>query len=172
MVASARFRSLWGEDEMVPYPREPWTEAGMPASALPEGDEVPLDVAVVYTAYLTGNIELYDPVRLTTESNALDIPLIVIGAVPENRDLLYMLDPKSGEIILFDLTDQDVQGVNSNYRCFIEFLYRFAIFVEEDQGKVGRAERAGELMASLRGIDPNAFGEDAWWPMVFDQLMS
>ncbi|MDN3241290.1 SUKH-4 family immunity protein [Glycomyces tritici] len=172
MAASARFRALWSEDEMVPYPRGPWVEAGMPAPALPEGDEVPLDVAVVYTAYLTGDLKLYDPIRLTTATGSLDIPLIVIGAVPEDHDLLYMLDPGTGDVVLFDLTGQEVQGVNSNYRCFVEFLYRFAQFVEADEGKPDRADKASALRESLAAIDQNAFQEGAWWPMVFDQLMS
>lgn len=172
MAADPRFRSLWSEDEMVPYPRDRWMAQGFPASALPPGDEVPTDVAVVYTADMTGDVKLFDTIQLSTENGKLDIRLIVLGTVAEDQSLLYVLDPKSGDILQFDTADNDFQGVNSNYRTFVEFLYHFAIFIEEDQGKEGRAERAGELMASLRGIDPNAFDEDAWWPMVFRQLMS
>jgi hypothetical protein len=157
---------------MVPYPREEWIEDGHPAAALPDGDEIPIDVEVVYTAYLTGRIELYDRIRLTTEDGKLDIPLIVVGAVQDDSNLLYVLDPKTGEVLQFDLKQQEVQGVNTNFRCFVEFLYHFAQFVEADEGKRGRAARAASLRETLRRIDPNAFQDGGWWPMVFDQLMS
>ncbi|WP_030160398.1 SUKH-4 family immunity protein [Glycomyces sp. NRRL B-16210] len=157
---------------MVPYPRDRWLADGITAPSLPPGDEVPLDVAIVYTGYLTGEIKLFDTIQLTTENGKLDVRLVVVGAVAENKDLLYVLDPASGEILQFDLVDNDIQGVNSDYRSFVEFLYRFAVFVEQDEGKQGRAERAEALKATLRGIDPNAFDDEAWWPMVFAQLAS
>ncbi|GAB3220186.1 hypothetical protein GCM10027447_04280 [Glycomyces halotolerans] len=172
MAASPKYRSLWGEDRMVPYPKEAWLELGFPADALPDGDEVPMEVEVVYTTFLEGDLEAYDPIQLTTDDGKLDILLIVVGAVQDNPNLLYALDPKTGEIVQFDLVEHDIQGVNSNFRCFVEFLYHFALFVEGDEGKAGRAERAAELRATLQRIDPNAFQDDAWWPLVFDQLMS
>jgi hypothetical protein len=172
MAADPRFHTLWGEDELVPYPKDAWMEGGFPASILSNGDEIPIEVEVVYTAELSGNIELYDVIQVTTPDGSLDIPLIVVGAVADNRNLLYVLDPKTGEVLQLDLVEKDVQGVNSDFRAFVEFLYRFAIFVEADQGKQGRAERAGELQDTLRLIDPNAFAADAWWTLVFRQLMS
>jgi hypothetical protein len=170
MMSDPRFSGLWGEDEMVPYPRQAWLDGGMPAQMLPASDEIPLDVAVVYTAYLDGDIELYDTIQLTTEDGSLDIALIVVGAVADNPNLLYVLDPKTGEILQFDLEAQDIQGVNSDFRCFVEFLYEFALFVDADEGKTGRAERAVALGNTLRRIDPNAFNDDAWWPMVLKQI--
>jgi hypothetical protein len=172
MTADSRFRSLWSEDELVPFPKDEWIEGGFPASILPAGDEIPTDVEVVFTTHLTGEIGLYDVIQLTTEDGSLDIPLIVVGAVQDNTDLLYVIDPKTAEVLQLDLSEKDVQGVNSNFRAFVEFLYQFALFVEEDQGKAGRAERAGALQDRLKTIDPNAFQDGAWWPLVFQQLMS
>lgn len=137
---------------------------------LPAGDEIPLDVAVVYTAYLEGEFRLFDTIQLSTEDGSLDIRLIVVGAVADNTDLLYVLDPKTGEILQFDLEEQDIQAVNSNFRTFVEFLYQFALFVEADEGKAGRAERAESLRTVLESIDPPAFAPDAWWPLVINQL--
>jgi len=170
MTVDPRFHVLWSEDELVPYPREAWLEGGLPAEMLPEGDEIPLDVPVVYTAFLEGDIELYDTVQLATEDGSLDIRLIVVGAVADNTNLLYVLDPRTGEILQLDLDEQDVQPVNSNFRTFVEFLYRFALFAEADEGKAGRAERAAALRAELERIDPPAFGPDGWWPLVISQL--
>lgn len=170
MAADPRFRSLWSEDELIPYPREAWLEGGFSPDMLPTGDEIPLDVAVVYTAYLEGEFELFDTIQLTTEDGSLDIRLIVVGAVADNTNLLYVLDPKTGEILQFDLVAQDVQAVNSNFRTFVEFLYQFALFVEADEGKAGRAERAEVLRATLERIDPPAFRPGSWWPLVISQL--
>ncbi|MEH0938617.1 SUKH-4 family immunity protein [Micromonospora psammae] len=170
MAADPRFTALWSEDELIPYPREAWLEGGFSPDLLPAGDEIPLDVAVVYTAFLEGDIELYDTIALTTEDGALDVRLIVVGAVADNPDLLYVLDPRTGEILQYDLDQQDVQGVNSDFRTFVEFLYHFALFVEADEGKEGRAERAEELRTVLESIDPAAFAPDAWWPLVISQL--
>ncbi|MCM0675852.1 SUKH-4 family immunity protein [Micromonospora phytophila] len=170
MAADPRFRSLWSADELIPYPREAWLEGGFGPDLLPAGDEIPLDVPVVYTAYFEGDIELFDTIQLSTEDGSLDIRLVVVGAVADNPDLLYVLDPRTGEILQFDLRQQDVQGVNSNFRTFVEFLYQFALFVEADEGKAGRAERAETLRTVLESIDPAAFAPDAWWPLVISQL--
>jgi hypothetical protein len=170
MVADARFRALWAEDELVPYPRDAWLEGGFSPEMLPAGDEIPLDVAVVYTANLSGDINLFDAIQLTTEDGGLDVRLIVVGAVADNTNLLYMLDPATGEVLQFDLEVQDIQGVNTNFRLFVEFLYQFALFVEADEGKAGRAARAEALGETLRQLDPNAFNRDGWWPLVLKQL--
>ena len=170
MAVDPRFTVLWNEDELIPYPREAWLEGGFSPDMLPAGDEIPLDVAVVFTAFLEGDIELYDTIQLSTEDGSLDLRLIVVGAVADNPALLYVLDPKTGEILQFDLEQQDVQAVNSNFRTFVEFLYQFALFVEADEGKPGRAERAEHLRMVLKSIDPTAFAPDAWWPLVINQL--
>lgn len=170
MSADPRFLSLWDEEELAPYPREAWLEGGFTPDMLPVGDEIPLAVEVVYTGYLTGSPQMFDVIQVMTEDGSLDIHLIVVGAVADNPNLLYVLDPASGEILQFDLEAQDVQGVNSNYRAFVEFLYQFALFVEEDEGKTGRAARAEALRERLQRIDPAAFAADAWWPLVLGQL--
>ncbi|TDB75924.1 SUKH-4 family immunity protein [Micromonospora sp. KC723] len=170
MSADPRFRALWSSDELIPYPREAWLEGGFSPDMLPVGDEIPLDVAVVFTAFLEGDIELYDTIQLTTEDGSLDIRLIVVGAVADNTDLLYVLDPRTGEILQLDLARQDVQPVNSTFRTFVEFLYQFALFVEADEGKPGRAGRAEQLRTVLESIDRAAFTPDGWWPLVISQL--
>jgi hypothetical protein len=157
---------------MVPYPKDALLEMGLPEPFLPHGDEVPLDVEVVYTAYLPGKISLYDTIALSSEDGSDSAKVIAIGAVADNPNLLYVLSPETGEILQLDLDEQNMQNVNSNYRCFVEFLYHFAKFVQADEGQPGRAARAEELRRTLYGIDSVAFAEDAWWVMVFERLMS
>ncbi|MFC4068825.1 SUKH-4 family immunity protein [Actinoplanes subglobosus] len=169
MAVDPRFPAVWGPDELFAYPRDKWIADGVPAAALPDGDEIPLEVTVVYTAFLDGEIGMFDILHLTGEDSDLDIKLTVVGAVAENHNLLYVLDQRTGEVLQFDLEEQDIQAVNSSFRQFVEFLWKFALFVEADEGKQGRRERALRLSGELRAIDPQAFEADAWWPLVIDQ---
>lgn len=170
MTAPERYRAVWGEDGMVPFPGGFWAEKGVPAEALPEGDAIPASVAAVYTTRLEGDIELYETIRLTAEDADLDISFLVVGALQDEADLLYVMEPQTGGLLQFDLAAHDIRGVNSTFRLFVESLYRFARFVEADEGEAGRPERAAELRQSLETLDPGAFQEGAWWPLVFARL--
>jgi len=170
MTADPRFLALWRIDQMVPFPRESWLAGGIPERDLPYGDEIPQDVPIVYTAQIEAGFDLYDIIQLTTEDGSLDIKLIVLGAVASNPNLLYVMDPRTGEIVQYDLEVSDVQGVNSNFRTFVEFLYHMGRFVQDDEGKEGRAERAAELATIFQAIDPEAMKPECWWPLVIEQL--
>lgn len=170
MTAPARYRALWGED-MVPFAGGFWAEKGLPAEALPEGDEIPPSVAAVYTTGLEGDIELYETIQLTAEDADLDISFVVVGALQGEADLLYVMEPETGGVLQLDLEHHDIRGVNSTFRLFVEFLYRFAVFVDEAaDDEADRSERAVELRDALERLDPGAFQEGAWWPMLFGQL--
>ncbi|WP_026923408.1 SUKH-4 family immunity protein [Glycomyces arizonensis] len=170
MTAPARYRAVWGEDETLSYPKEFWIEKGLPAGALPEGDEIPSAVGPVYTARVEGDVELYETIRLAAEDADLDISFMVVGALEDDMNLLYVMEPETGGILQLDLERHDVRGVNSTFGLFVESLYHFARFIDADEGAGGRIERAVELRRTLKRLDPNAFQEDAWWPLVFAQL--
>lgn len=170
MTAPDRYRAVWDEDDMVPLPGSVWIERGLPAEALPEGGAIPSAVEAVYTTGIESDIELYEPIRLTAEDADLDIDFVVVGALPGEANLLYVMEPQSGGVFQLDLERHDVRGVNSTFRRFVECLYRFARFVEADDGAAGRGERAAELRRDIEAIDPWAFGSDAWWPLVFEQF--
>ena len=170
MTADPRFLALWTIDELVPFPRDSWLEDGIPEEDLPYGDEIPQDVAVVYTAQIEADFELYDAIRLTTEDGSLDVKLIILGAVATNPNLLYVMDSRTGEILQFDLEVQDIQGVNSTFRTFVEFLYNMGRFVADDDGKQGRAARAAELAQLFETLDPKAMKPECWWPLVISQM--
>ena len=69
-----------------------------------------------------------------------------------------------------DLEVTDIQGVNSNFRTFAEFLYHFGRFVGDDDGKEHRAARAAELAQTFHALDPAAMKPECWWPLVLEQL--
>ncbi|GIM97149.1 SUKH-4 family immunity protein [Paractinoplanes toevensis] len=172
MTVDPRFLSLWTVNQLVPFPRESWLEGGIPETDLPYGDEIPQDVTIVYTAQIEaeGSFDLYDVIQLATEDGNLDIKLIVLGAVATNPNLLYVMDPRTGEILQYDLERQDIQGVNTTFRTFVEFLYQFGRFVTDDEGKQGRAARAAELAQLFDTLDPQAMKPECWWPLVIAQL--
>jgi hypothetical protein len=170
MTADPRFLALWRIDQMVPFPRESWLEGGIPEQDLPYGDEIPQDVSIVYTAQIEAGFDLYDIIQLTTDDDSLDIKLIVLGAVAANPNLLYVMDPRTGEILQLDLEERDIQGVNTNFRTFVEFLYHLGRFVQDDEGKQDRAARAAELTQIFHAIDPKAMKPECWWPLVLEQL--
>jgi hypothetical protein len=170
MTTDPRFLSLWTINQLVPFPRESWLEGGIPEQDLPYGDEIPQDVPIVYTAQIEAGFDIYDVIQLATEDGGLDIKLIVLGAVATNPNLLYVMDPRTGEILQYDLEAQDIQGVNSTFRTFVEFLYQMGCFVADDEGKQGRAGRAAELAQRLETLDPQAMKPECWWPLVISQL--
>ncbi len=155
---------------MLHFPGGFWIEKGVPADALPEGDEIPSAVAAVYTTRVEGDVELYETIRLTAEDAELDISFVVVGALQDEPNLLYVMEPNTGGIMQLDLERHDVRGVNSTFRLFVEFLHRFALFVDDAADAADRPRRAAELRGTLERLDPGAFQEDAWWPLVFEQL--
>jgi hypothetical protein len=170
MTADPRLLNLWTVNQLVPFPRESWLEGGIPEEDLPLGDEIPQDVPIVYTAQIEAGFELYDVIQLATEDGSVDFKLIVLGAVASNPSLLYVMDPRTGEILQLDLERQDIQGVNSTFRTFVEFLYQMGRFIADDEGKAGRAARAAELAQVFETIDPEAMKPGYWWPLVIAQL--
>lgn len=170
MTADPRFLALWRIDQMVPFPRESWLEGGIPEEDLPHGDEIPQDVSIVYTAQIEAGFDLYDVIQLTTGDGSLDIKLIILGAVATNPNLLYVMDPSTGEILQLDLEERDIQAVNSTFRTFVEFLYHLGRFLQDDDGKQDRAARATDLAHIFQAIDPAAMKPECWWPLVLEQL--
>lgn len=170
MTADPRFLTVWTINQLVPFPRDAWIEAGIEEHNLPYGDEMPQDVTIVYTAQIEADFELYDVIQLTTENDDFDFRLIVVGAVDTNPNLLYVLDPRTAEVLQLDLEAGDVQGVNSSFRTFVEFLYQMGRFVADDEGSEGRAARAAELAHVFQTLDPAAMKPECWWPMVIAQL--
>ena len=168
------WRAWDGEENTVPLPLEHWRERfSAPDSAYPHADFIPIDLTAVFTSYLDGEIDLYDPVNLESDDGSHVIATVAIGAAPEDEDLLFLFDTDSGEVLLLDMANPIPELVNSSLRDFSRFLYEFALFLDADQGVDGRAARAGELQQRLQNQDPAAFAEsDSWWSMAFSELVT
>ncbi|MFD4433515.1 SUKH-4 family immunity protein, partial [Nocardia sp. NPDC058497] len=75
-----------------------------------------------------------------------------------------------GRVVLLGL-EGTLELVNSSLAAFVEFLYRFALFIDADRGLSVRVERARELRQDLTTQDPRAFVDpDSWWNVVVGSL--
>ncbi|WP_194202071.1 SUKH-4 family immunity protein [Glycomyces albidus] len=160
----------WEPDNVIRFPRDQWMrEFAAPAGAYPEVDFLPIEMSVVYTAYLTGRFELYSTLNLGGEDG---LRLKVIGAVPADRDnMLFCLDTATGRVLLLGVAQGTLELVNSTFKALTEFLYHFARFVDADSGTAGRPLRAKALRSSLNAIDPAALADrGSWWSITLMQL--
>ncbi|MDA1363111.1 SUKH-4 family immunity protein [Glycomyces luteolus] len=152
------------------FPREAWIAAGINPASLPDDTDVPDRVPGLFTTQIPGNVNVFDTIALSAEGTELDLRLIVVGTFEQAPNLLYVLDPYTGQVLQFDPSSVQVRGVNSTYRWFIEFLKRvshaMASAGTEDPGTV----LTTGLKFTLRAVDDTAFEAGAWWPMVFKQL--
>ena len=172
MPDRAEYLAAWdGEENTVPYPRAVWMETfRLPAEVYPEIDFLPIDMSVVYTAYLSGQVELYD--QVTVQLNE-DTPgtFMIVGAVPDDSDMWFVFDTDTGAIMLIDTDEGALEMVNSTFAHFVDFLYHFGLFIDADEGIEGRAPRAARLRETLMDIDPAAFADpESWWSAAFAQL--
>jgi hypothetical protein len=169
----AAFLQAWEPDNTVPYPRAAWmAEYAAPAASYPEVDFLPIDMSVVYTAYLEdARFDLYSRIDLDMGRDG-KLALAVVGAVPADKDeMLFCLDTGSGRILLLGVGDGTLELVNSTFKALTEFLYHFARFIDADTGGAGRALRAKDLRAKLKSIDPEALADrESWWSIALMQL--
>ncbi|GAA1694645.1 hypothetical protein GCM10009830_48080 [Glycomyces endophyticus] len=162
----------WGADNVIRFPRSRWMrEFPAPARTYPEVDLLPVDMSAVFTSYLTGRYELFARVDLE-RGPAGALQVVVVGAVPADPEAtLFCFDTASGRVLMFGAKDGTLELVNASFRTLSEFLFHFALFVNEDTGRAGRARRAAVLRSTLMKIDPAAFADrESWWSMTFMQL--
>jgi hypothetical protein len=169
------YLKTWEPDNTVPYPRDVWVaEFPAPEAAYPAVDFLPIDLSVVYTAYLEGaRFDLYTRIDLDMGREGT-LALVVIGAVPAERDdMLFCLDTGTGQVLLLGPDDGTLELVNTTFKAFAAFLYEFSLFIDADTGAPGRAARAKTLRATLNGIDRKALKDrESWWSVALMQLES
>ncbi|MCC3763966.1 SUKH-4 family immunity protein [Glycomyces sp. TRM65418] len=153
------------------FPREKLIEGGVAPESLPEDLEgLPESIPRIYTSRLPEGLAPFNMIRLTAEGTDLDVRLIVVGAVEGSPGLLYAIDPNTGEVLQFDTDSNEVRGVNSSYRWFVEFLRRIGFALEmSETDDIGSIMNRG-MRFTLRALDERAFDEAEWWPLVFERL--
>jgi hypothetical protein len=170
---SDAYLRAWEPDNVIRYPRARWIrEFDAPAGTFPEVDFLPIDMSVVYTAYLEdARFDLYTKINLEMGDEGT-LALVVVGAVPSDKDdMLFCLDTASGQILLLGVSDGTLELVNSTFKALADFLYQFALFIDADTGGAGRGRRASALRAKLKGIDPKALADrESWWSIALMQL--
>ncbi|MCC3764180.1 SUKH-4 family immunity protein [Glycomyces sp. TRM65418] len=173
MPNAAAYLTTWGHDNTVPFPRELWLEVlPAPAAAYPSIDFLPLDLSEVFTAYLDGEVQLYDQVDVRI-AEGKPYRLMLIGTVPADGDMWFVFNADSGQVMMLDIESPSLEPVNSSLAAFTDFLYHFSLFVDADTGSEGRAQRAAELKRRLEDVDPSAFADpESWWNAVIAQLSS
>lgn len=172
MPTRDQYLELWGEDNTVTPPLAEWKSSfAAPAGTWPEVDLLPIDMSVAFTAYLDGEYELFDQFEVRYEDEGDSQSFIIIGKQPGTATTFFALDPDTGAVHLMDPSDMTLEQVNSTFAAFVQFLYRFAQFVEADEGEETRPARAEVLEKELQGVDPSAFGDrEAYWPMIMQLL--
>ncbi|MFG3342464.1 SUKH-4 family immunity protein [Glycomyces sp. NPDC048151] len=173
MTDADAYRKAWEPDNTIPYPRAEWlAHYTAPAATFPAIDFLPIDMSVVYTAYLEdAQFDLYSRIDLDMGRDG-KLRLAVVGAVPEDKDdMLFCLDLDSGQVLLLGVGDGTLELVNSTFKALAEFLYEFALFIDADTGGAGRAQRAKALRAKLNAIDAGALADrESWWSVALMQL--
>jgi hypothetical protein len=170
-ITAADLVDLWGED-ILHIPLDTLGESPrMNFEDLPPDGILPIEVPILFTT-LTGrdDIELFTSLTIESAEGAAET-VIVIGAAPEDHELLFVLNPASSEILLLDVSQSTVETVNSTLSLFVKFLYYLGRLIANDPGGRERAERAARIRSELEQEDPIAFAyPDTWWSIAFAEL--
>jgi hypothetical protein len=162
---------LWGVDALIHFPADRFeSEIGFHPDLFPPAGAMPADVPILFTAYISGPIKLFDLIEFQVGDEE-PLRLAVIGGAPDNPNLLFGLDLATGVVALLDPETPAVELVSSSYALFVEFLVRLGRFISADPGGAARAAQARELRDELRVADPAAFADpESWWSIAFTQL--
>lgn len=163
---------LWGAENIIHFPVSSLLDViEFGPESLPPDGAMPMDVPILFTAAVADDdLELFS--QLQVEAGHLPpLRLIVIGAVPDDPDLLFTVDAESGAVLMVDPKESTIEAVNSSFALFVEFLYRLGRLIENDPGGAERAAQAAAIREDLRAADPAAFEDpESWWSAAFLQL--
>ncbi|MFI1238679.1 SUKH-4 family immunity protein [Nocardia salmonicida] len=173
MPDGADYINAWGLGNYVVFDRNAWIqEFSAPLVAYPDIETLPMELSAVFQVGAgSAGIEAFDRINLDIGDNE-SIGLIVLGSVPNSDgSMLFGFDIAGGRVILLGLDHGTLELVNSSLAKFVEFLYRFALFIDNDRGISTRPNRARELRSELTSCDPDAFVSiDSWWGVVLSSL--
>jgi hypothetical protein len=168
MPTREEYLKLWGEANTIAFPLAEWkSQFSAPTESWPEADLLPVDMSVAFTARVDGRYELFDRFDVRYEEEQDSQTFFILGKIPESETSFFALDPDTGVVHLMDPSNLTLEEVNSSFAAFVRFLYRFAQFVEADEGERTRPARAAVLERELKALDAGAFKRrDNWWNIV------
>lgn len=175
MITYEDLVARWGRDWLIHFPLDTLGDVvRVGPEAFPPAGALPIEVLPLFSALFDDS----EPIRLFTLMNVSagagdPIRLIVLGAAPDNHEMLFTMDPSNGVVGLLYLNPPGLEVVNSSFALFVEFLYHAAALLAEPAGAADRVARARTVRAELEHLDPPAFThERTWWSMAFDRRLA
>ncbi len=103
MIDYQEMIDLWGVDGLLHFPLDRLgTHLGFDPLRLPPEGALPAEVPILFTAYLEGDIDLFDVLEIQVGDDE-PMGLIVLGTVPDDEQMLYCLDGDDGRVLLVSL---------------------------------------------------------------------
>lgn len=172
MPSREQYLELWGEGNTVQFPLDEWRSgSAAPPASWPDVDLLPVDMSFAFTAHVSGEFDLFDQFEVRYEEEGDTQTFVILGQMPESKSSFFVLDPDTGVIHLMDPEELTLEQVNATFAGFVEFLYRFAQFVEADEGEETRPPRAAVLERELQAVDPTAFADrESYWLVLVQVL--
>jgi SUKH-4 immunity protein len=159
----------WGRQNLIHLPIDELPDVICGPEALPPDGALPIEVPLLFTAVVDRpDLRLFSMLNVVAE-NDHGFRLVVIGAAPEEPDLLFCLDPADGSVGLLQLSTGGIEYVNGSLRLFVEFLYEISRLVGAGHRGEQRVDTARRLRTVLEQRDPAAFSDaETWWSVAFD----
>jgi hypothetical protein len=117
MRAYEDYVARWGERGVIHFPIDQLDDVVTcgPAAFPPDG-LLPIEVPPLFSAAATGDIALFSVLSLESGDDKL-LDVVVIGAAPNDPDLLFCLHPAAGAVGLLRVSRAGLEYVNASWRC-------------------------------------------------------
>lgn len=153
---------------------------GLRPDSLPPAIPVPIPENYLFTGDFTEagvpGLGQYMPFKLGADQIELDIQLVALGVLPGGSGALYCLDLSSGQVVLVDVAQRSVTGVNSTFKAFCAFLNAFNHVIAANPDPRALAANVPGIREWMLRTDAPAFdqalSDQLWWPVVLDGLIA
>jgi len=159
----------WGPRNVIHLPIDELPDVACGPDALPPDGVLPIEVPSLFTTVVEGpDLRLFSTLNVVVGDEA-GVRLVVIGAAPDEPDLLFCVNPADGSVGLLQMSTGGLEYVNGSLRLFVEFLYEVSRLVAAGYHGEQRVGHARRLRTALVQLDPAAFGDaETWWSIAFD----
>jgi hypothetical protein len=159
----------WGAQNLIHLPIDELPDVVCGPDALSPDGVLPIEVPLLFTTVVEHpDLRLFSTVNIVV-GNEAGFRLVVIGAAPDEPDLLFCLNPADGSVGLLQMSTGGLEYANGSLRLFVDFLYQVSRLVGEGHRGEQRVDHARRLRADLEQRDPTAFSDaETWWSIAFD----